>query len=127
MNKNEKVSSKEVGLEIGLVISRFLYKTEHLHYGYWPEELEIIAENLRKAQDFHSELILDAIPKNVETILPNPNRLVIINHSLHMGHWVTPTNHWAKENRYTITGFCIDKDKDLPETWTKRKDQKLEK
>ena len=69
MNKNEKVSSKEVGLEIGLVISRFLYKTEHLHYGYWPEELEIIPENLRKAQDFHSELILDAIPKNVETIL----------------------------------------------------------
>ena len=69
MNKNEKVSSKEVGLEIGLVISRFLYKTEHLHYGYWPEELEIIPENLRKAQDFHSALILDAIPKNVETIL----------------------------------------------------------
>ena len=68
-NKKEKVSSKEVGLEIGLVISRFLYKTEHLHYGIWPDDLEIIPENVRKAQDLHSKLIIDAIPDNVETIL----------------------------------------------------------
>ena len=67
--KKEKVSSKEVGLEIGLVISRFLYKTEHLHYGFWPDELEIVPENVGKAQDLHSKLIIDAIPENVETIL----------------------------------------------------------
>ena len=67
--KKEKVSSKEVGLEIGLVISRFLYKTEHLHYGYWPDDLAIIPENVQKAQDLHSKLIIDAIPENVETIL----------------------------------------------------------
>jgi hypothetical protein len=24
-------------------------------------------------------------------------------------------------------GFCIDKNKDLPETWTKRKDQRIDK
>ena len=64
---------------------------------------------------------------DVKTILPNKNRLVLMNHSLRMGHWVTPTNTWAKENRYTIVGFCIDKDRDLPETWTKRKDQRVEK
>ena len=70
MSKNkEKVSSKEVGLEIGLVISRFLYKTEHLHYGYWPDELAIIPENVGKAQDLHSKLIIDTIPEDVETIL----------------------------------------------------------
>ena len=63
---------------------------------------------------------------DVKTILPNKNRLVLMNHSLRMGHWVTPTNTWAKENRYTIVGFCIDKDRDLPETWTKRKDQRVE-
>ena len=68
-NKKEKVSSKEVGLEVGLVISRFLYKTEHLHYGIWPDDLEIIPENVRKAQDLHSKLIIDSIPENVETIL----------------------------------------------------------
>ena len=68
-NKKNKVSSKEVGLEVGLVISRFLYKTEHLHYGFWPDELEIIPGNVRKAQDLHSKLIIDSIPENVETIL----------------------------------------------------------
>ena len=70
MSENkEKVSSKEVGLEIGLVISRFLYKTEHLHYGYWPDDLAIIPENVGKAQDLHSKLIMDTIPEDVETIL----------------------------------------------------------
>ena len=60
-SNKEKVSSKEVGLEIGLVISRFLYKTEHLHYGFWPDDLEIIAENVQEAQDLHSKLILSLI------------------------------------------------------------------
>ena len=67
------------------------------------------------------------VDDDVKTILPNKNRLVLMNHSLRMGHWVTPTNTWAKENRYTIVGFCIDKNKDLPETWTKRKDQRIDK
>ena len=45
-----------------------------------------------------------------------------------MGHWVTPTNTWAKENRYTIVGFCIDKNKDLHQRDLdeKRKDQRIE-
>ena len=67
------------------------------------------------------------VDDDVKTILPNKNRLVLMNHSLRMGQWVTPTNTWAKENRYTIVGFCIDKNKDLPETWTKRKEQRIDK
>ena len=67
------------------------------------------------------------VDNDIKTIVPNANRLVLMNHSLRMGHWVTPTNTWAKEDRYTLTGFCIDKDRELPETWTKRKDQKIEK
>ena len=66
---NSKVSSKEVGLEIGLVLGRFLFNTEHLHYGYWPKELPIEPSNLKEAQDLHSKLILDAIPGGVQTIL----------------------------------------------------------
>ena len=66
---NSKVSSKEVGLEIGLVLGRFLFNTEHLHYGYWPKELPIEPSNLKEAQDLHSKLILDAIPDGVQTNL----------------------------------------------------------
>ena len=60
--------------------------------------------------------------KKVKTILPKSNRLILINHSLGMNHWVTPTNIWAKEDRCTLTGFCIDKDSPLPDTWTSRED-----
>ena len=66
---NNKVSSKEVGLEIGLVVGRFLFNTEHLHYGYWPPELQVEPSNLKHAQELHSKLILESIPDGVQTIL----------------------------------------------------------
>ena len=66
---NNKVSSKEVGLEIGLVLGRFLFNTEHLHYGYWPPELQVEPSNLKHAQELHSKLILESIPDGVQTIL----------------------------------------------------------
>ncbi|SVA32667.1 uncharacterized protein METZ01_LOCUS85521, partial [marine metagenome] len=30
-----KVDSKEVGLEIGLLLTRFFFNSEDLHFGYW--------------------------------------------------------------------------------------------
>ena len=71
MNKknSKKVSPNEIGLEIGLVLSRFFLNTEHLHFGYWPDDLEVSLHNLKKAQDYHSEKIIHSIPKNVKTIL----------------------------------------------------------
>ncbi|SVB66426.1 uncharacterized protein METZ01_LOCUS219280 [marine metagenome] len=66
---NNRISSKEVGLEIGLVLGRFLFNTEHLHYGYWPDDLPVKPSNLKEAQGLHSKLILDAIPEGVQTIL----------------------------------------------------------
>ena len=66
---SKKISPNEIGLEIGLVLSRFFLKTEHLHFGYWPDDLDVNLNNLKKAQDYHSEKIIQSIPKNVETIL----------------------------------------------------------
>ena len=66
---SKKVSPNEIGLEIGLVLSRFFLNTEHLHFGYWPDDLDVNLNNLKKAQDYHSEKIIHSIPKNVETIL----------------------------------------------------------
>ena len=61
----------------------------------------------------------------IKTILPQPNRLVIHNHSLGFPHWVTPVNSWAKEDRYTLTGFCIKKDDEIPKTWKSRIDYSI--
>ena len=69
MGAEKKISPNEVGLEIGLVLSKFFFKTEHLHFGYWPDDLEITIDNLKKSQDYHSEKIIDAIPDGVNTIL----------------------------------------------------------
>ena len=71
MNKKyqEKVTSNEIGLEIGLVLSRFFFNTEHLHFGYWPDNLPLNIDNLKQAQDYHSDQIINSIPKNVDTIL----------------------------------------------------------
>ena len=71
MNKKyqDKVTSNEIGLEIGLVLSRFFFNTEHLHFGYWPDNLPLNIDNLKQAQDYHSDQIINAIPKNVDTIL----------------------------------------------------------
>jgi len=65
----DKVTSNEIGLEIGLVLSRFFFNTDHLHFGYWPDNLPLNIDNLKQAQDYHSDQIINAIPKNVDTIL----------------------------------------------------------
>lgn len=67
--KKQSVHSQEVGLIIGLIIGRYFFKTEDLHYGYWPEGMEVKIENFADAQRTHSELILSHIPEGIKTIL----------------------------------------------------------
>jgi len=69
MDNRKKVTPIEIGLEIGLVLSRFFFNTEHLHFGYWPDDLSVNIDNLKKAQDLHSDEILSSIPDGVKTIL----------------------------------------------------------
>ena len=68
------------------------------------------------------------VDDDIKTILPNKNRLVLMNHSLRMGQ-LGYTNEYLGKRKIDILllDFCIDKDKDLPETWTKRKDQRIDK
>ena len=61
MDNPKKVSPNEIGLEIGLVLSRFFLNTEHLHFGYWPDGLSVNLDNLKEAQDYHSNQILESI------------------------------------------------------------------
>mgnify|MGYP003979113003 FL=1 len=59
------------------------------------------------------------------SIFPDPNRLVLINHSLRIPHWVNPTYTFAKEDRNNLIGFCVKNDEELPATWKNRKDIKI--
>jgi SAM-dependent methyltransferase len=69
MSKTQKIDSKEVGLEIGLIIGNRLFNTEHLHYGYWTEDLPVNLMNLPKAQQNYSDFLRSQIPPSVKTIL----------------------------------------------------------
>jgi len=55
--------------------------------------------------------------EGVSTVFPEPNRLILIKHSMRMAHWVNPVTRWAKEDRDNINGFCIKSSQELPDTW----------
>ena len=69
VGKKKKVDSREIGLEMGLLLGRFFQNSDDLHYGYWPEDLEVQFSNFSRAQTNHSEYIIDNIPENTKTIL----------------------------------------------------------
>jgi SAM-dependent methyltransferase len=67
--KNRKIDSKEVGLEIGLLAFNFMFKSEHLHYGYFLDGLEADISNLKKAQENYANMLFSHIPDGTRTIL----------------------------------------------------------
>lgn len=69
VNKAKKWSQRELGLDILLPALDYLLSTQHLHYGYFSDDLEPTYLNLREAQDAHSELILSQIPEGAKRVL----------------------------------------------------------
>ena len=69
MKNRQKVDSKEIGLEIGLIIGKHLFKTEHLHYGYWTDDLSIDLINFPQAQENYGNFLISQIPEGTKTIL----------------------------------------------------------
>ena len=64
-----KVELKEIGLDVGLAVARYFYKTEYLHYGFWTPELSVEPANVLQAQENYANLLLETIPKGVKRIL----------------------------------------------------------
>jgi len=64
-----RIATKEIGLELTAILSRFFLGSEDLHYGYWPEGLEVDIRNLPQAQEEYSRLLVSTIPDGVRTIL----------------------------------------------------------
>ncbi|NMD85673.1 class I SAM-dependent methyltransferase [Victivallis vadensis] len=68
-NKKSNPSSQAIGLRIANICGRYLLHTDHLHYGFWPEDLPVSLENLPRAQDLYSQFLCDHLPEGVTTIL----------------------------------------------------------
>jgi SAM-dependent methyltransferase len=63
------IDTREIGLEVGLILGKYLFHTEDLHYGLWTDGLEVDVSNMAQAQKNHSDLIVSKIPEGVKTIL----------------------------------------------------------
>jgi SAM-dependent methyltransferase len=69
MTKREKVDTRDIGLQIGLIFGQFFLKTSHLHYGYWPEDLEVNIDNFPEAQKNYTNFLMSHISDDVKSIL----------------------------------------------------------
>jgi len=65
----KKTVSREIGLEIGAICGKHFLKLEHLHYGYWTEDMEVDIFNLHIAQEKYVEFLISHIPEGTKTIL----------------------------------------------------------
>ena len=67
--RDKKTISREIGLEIGAVCGKHFLKLEHLHYGYWTDDLELEIFNLHIAQENYVNFLISHIPEGAKTIL----------------------------------------------------------
>ncbi len=69
MYKAKKRVSRDIGLELASLCGKYLLKSHHLHYGYWPAELKVDITNLAAAQENYTDLLISHIPDGVKKIL----------------------------------------------------------
>ena len=67
--QKKKTVSREIGLEIGAICGKHFLKLEHLHYGYWTDDLEVDIFNLHIAQENYVNFLISHIPEGTQTIL----------------------------------------------------------
>jgi hypothetical protein len=58
MHKSKKAVSRNIGVEIGAICSKYFLKSQHLHYGYWTSDLEVDIANLRIAQENYARFLI---------------------------------------------------------------------
>ena len=61
--------SSEFGLALGYVIGHHFLNMQDLHYGYWPEGLAPLPQNLAQAQANYTDFLMSHIPSGVRSVL----------------------------------------------------------
>jgi len=69
MNNGKNRGSREIGLEIATICGRYFLKLQHLHYGYWSDDLDVDIANLRIAQENYAQFLISHIPDAIARIL----------------------------------------------------------
>ena len=70
MNRSDRRwATTDVGFEAGYRLLKFLYGSEHLHYGLFERDIPVAIGYLKAAQDRYLERLFELIPAGVRTIL----------------------------------------------------------
>ena len=66
---NGNLPSSEFGLALGYVIGHHFLNMQDLHYGYWPQGLARVPQNLAQAQSNYTDFLMSHIPPGVKSVL----------------------------------------------------------
>jgi len=66
---NGNLPSSEFGLALGFVVGHHFLGMQDLHYGYWPEGLAPVPQNLARAQANYTDFLMSHIPSGVKSVL----------------------------------------------------------
>ena len=69
MARRRKIDAKEIGLEATMILGRYFFKSDLLHYGYWTDGIDVDVSNMLRAQQAYSDLLASNIPAGVKTVL----------------------------------------------------------
>jgi SAM-dependent methyltransferase len=69
VSRTKRKVSREIGLELASLCSKYFLKSEHLHYGYWTGDLQVDVANLHVAQENYVNFLISHIPDGVRKIL----------------------------------------------------------
>ncbi len=69
MSRKKTKVSREIGLELASLCSKYFLKSQHLHYGYWTSDLEVDITNVHIAQENYAKFLTSHIPDGVRKIL----------------------------------------------------------
>lgn len=68
-NSKTVMRGREYGLILGQIFLEYFSDSRSLHYGLWSNDLDLSIQNIGKAQDAYTDLLLASIPSNVRSVL----------------------------------------------------------
>jgi len=67
--KRKTYRSRDVSLDLLMLVAKYFGDARHVHYGYWEDGVELNLANLPKAQEAYCDFILSHIPDGTKTVL----------------------------------------------------------
>jgi SAM-dependent methyltransferase len=65
----KRIKGKEYGLEFGLIVLNYLFKSKALHYGYWEPGDEVHLFQFGRAQEKYTDVLMSHVPTDAHDVL----------------------------------------------------------